>query len=122
MPATDSVKLDVYDKTKNSLISIAKAINAPIVIFISNTVASDSMEFGILFIISINAPPENVFQKMLMIRIRNVLIDDIAASFIPTTNSYLQNQLLTEELRPSSMVAYNKSYQLDCASPTWTFA
>lgn len=99
MPATDSVKLDVYDKTKNSLISIAKAINAPIVIFISNTTTSDPMAFGILFINSINGPPENVFPKMLMIRNRNKSIDDIAANdyFIPTTNSYLQKQLLTEE-------------------------
>lgn len=63
MPATDNVKLDVCDKTKNSLISIAKAINAPIVIFISNKTTSDRGESGIVFIKSINGPPKIILIK-----------------------------------------------------------
>lgn len=44
MPDMASVKLDVYDNNKNSLTSIANAINAPPVIFIANIIPSGDNE------------------------------------------------------------------------------
>lgn len=44
MPEMAKVKLDVYDSSRNSLTSIANAMNAPPVIVIANITTSDDTE------------------------------------------------------------------------------
>lgn len=65
IPATDNVKLDVYDKTRNSLISIANARNAPIVIFVSSNALSVSGELSMVLIVIKNCSPGNFYFKLI---------------------------------------------------------
>lgn len=48
MPEMANVKLDVYDNKRNSLTSIANAMNAPPVIFVANIRYSGDTESTVL--------------------------------------------------------------------------